>query len=62
MVPLQTGVVFIGTMSMELSLYFFSTSGTFINILFLLIKKKKKNSWKNVNVVNRQTKSCDYDN
>ena len=42
MVPLQTGVVFIGTMSMELSLYFFSTSGTFINIIFLLIKKKKK--------------------
>jgi len=42
MVPLQTGVVFNGTMSMELSLYFFSTSGTFINILFLLIKKKQK--------------------
>ena len=46
MVPLQTGVVFTGTMSMELSLYFFSTSGTFINILFLLIKKKKKAPYK----------------
>jgi len=54
MVPLQTGVVFTGTMSMDLSLYFFSTSGTFINILFLLIKKKKKkpqNIWIKNNIL-----------